>query len=75
LRIHDAAGGDHRQFHRAHHLRQQRKRSDLRAQIIRQEHAAMSARLHALCNDGVHPMRFEPERLVDGGRRGKYFRA
>src|SRR6266704_1667092 len=66
--IGDAARGDDRELHRAHDLRQQRKRAELGAQIIRKEHAAMPARPQALRDDGIHPVRLEPERFFDGGR-------
>ena len=43
--------------------------ADLRSQVIRQEHAAMSARLQALGDDRVDAVRFEPECFLDS-RRG-----
>ena len=74
-RVGDAAGRDHRHPHRAHHLRQQRKRALLQAQIGRQEQAAVAAGFQALRDDRVDAVRFEPERLVDGGGRSRGLRA
>ena len=35
----------------------------------------MPARLQALCDDGIDPVRLEPECFFDGGRRGEHLRA
>ena len=75
LRVRDAAGGDDRERDRLHNLRQQRKRSDLSAQVVRQEHAAVSARFETLRDDRVDTVPFEPPRLVDGGCRRENLRS
>jgi len=46
-------------------LRQQRKRPDLRRQILGQEDSAMTACLETLRDDGIGTVRFEPSRLLD----------
>ncbi len=49
-------------------LGNQRECADLRTEIVYQGHAAMPACLETLRNDGIDPVCFEPERLVNGGR-------
>ena len=73
FRVRDAAGGDHRERDRLHDLRDQRERSDLGAQVVRQEHAAVPAGLEPLGDDRIDAVRFEPPRFVDGGRRREIF--
>ena len=45
----------------------QRQRTELRCQVVAQEKPAMAARLQALGNDGVSPVRFQPACFRDGG--------
>jgi hypothetical protein len=56
-------------------LREQRERSDLRAQVVRQKHAAVPPGLETLRDDRIHAVRFKPPRLVDSGCRGEDLRA
>src|SRR4029079_734346 len=51
------------------------ERTDLSAQIIRQENAAMPACLNALRDDGVDAVRFEPKRFFDSRRGAEYLGA
>src|SRR5215467_14153067 len=50
--ISDAAGGDDRDLHFLHNLRQKGERADLSSEIFRQENATVSARLETLRDDG-----------------------
>ena len=50
-------------------LRHQRERAHLPRQIVRQEDAAMAARLDALRDDRVDAARLQPARLLDRRRR------
>ena len=56
-------------------LRHQRERADLRLDAVVEEHAAVAAGLGALGDDRVAAVPVEPDRLVDGGRRGDDLRA
>ena len=73
--IDDTARGDHRNIHRMHDLRQQREYTDLCIQILREEHAAMSAGLDTLRDDGVCTVLLKPEGFFDRGSRRQDFRA
>ena len=66
----DAAGGDHRHGDGVDDLRHERERADLRLDAVGEEHAAVAAGLEALGDDRVAAALLEPDRLVDGGRRG-----
>ena len=65
----DAAGGDHRHFHRVDHLGHQRHGAGLAGHIVGQEHAAMAACFGALCDHRVAAVRLEPACFPD--RRGR----
>src|SRR5262245_3582044 len=72
--VSDGAGGDDRDLHFPHDLRQKGERANLSSEIFRQENAAMPARLEALRNYGVDAMRFEPSRLFNGRCRRENLR-
>ncbi|MCY1547925.1 hypothetical protein D9M68_840080 [compost metagenome] len=74
LGIGDTASGDHRHPHCLDDLRQQGDCAELATQVHVQEHAAMTASFQALGNDRIRAMGFQPERLLDGGRRAEDFR-
>jgi hypothetical protein len=73
--IGNAAGRDHRYLQRAHQLRQQREGAELLREVVRQEVAAMPARLEPLRDDGVGAVRFEPQRFFHRGGRGQHLGA
>src|SRR5262245_45868037 len=73
--IRDAAGGDDRELHFPHNLRQKGERADLSSEIFRQENATVSARLETLRDDGVDAMRLEPSRLFNSCCRREYLRS
>ena len=58
--IGNAAGGDHRQAHGGHDLRQQSEGAELFGQVLAQKVAAVAAGLPALGNDGVGAVLLKP---------------
>ncbi len=67
--ITDAAGSDHRHFHRVDHLGYQGHGAGLACHVVSQEHAAMAACFRALRDHRVAAMRLEPACFF--GRRGR----
>ena len=67
--IRDAARGNDGNPDCVDDLRHERQRADLRGDVGRQEHAAMTAGLGALGDDRIHPMLLEPDRFPHRGRR------
>lgn len=67
--IDDVACGDNWNIHRIHDLRQQCERTDLRIEILREEHAAMPAGLETLRDDRICPVRLQPDGFFCRGGR------
>ena len=73
--IGDASSSDDRHADGTDDLRHQRESTDLRAHVIGQEHAAVPAGFHALRDDRIHSVGFEPQRLLHRCRRRQHLRA
>jgi len=71
-RIADSAGGDYRDAHCVHHLRDQGQRADLAAQVRSQEHSPVPAGLIPHGDNRVATVPLQPDRFLDCGGRGQH---